>query len=191
MICKATLGRGKNKLLIRGVKGAEWVFCPIIKSIKRDRVRIEQCQRCKHFVRFQQTYIPQIPTTRKTLFFRTSASKGTLNVTRTLNRSKTKHPRTTLFPHIPSLIKEKQPLVDIFEEQDHLIVLAELPSVDEKDLNIKADENTLTVSADNKTRNYLKKVQLPTSIKTNTIKSTYKNNILQVRLEKLRVTKHD
>lgn len=185
LICKATFGKGKNKLLIRGINGAEWVFCPLIKSIKKDRVSIEQCQRCKHFVRFQQTYIPQIHTTKKTPFFRTSASKGTLHVKRTSSRSKNTHPRATLFPHIPSLTKERQPLVDIFEEQDHLIILAELPGVNEKDLNIKADQDTLIISTNNKTPQYLKKVQLPTAIKKGTIKSTYKNNILQVKLKKL------
>lgn len=190
LICKATIGKGKNKLLIRGLDGVQWVFCPVIKSIKRDRVSIEQCQTCKHFVRFQQTYIPQIHTTKKTPFFRTSASKGTLHVKRTSNRSKTKHPRLTSFHHIPSLIKERQPLVDIFEEQDHLIVLAELPGVNEKDLNIKANQDTLTISTNNKTPQYLKKVQLPTAIKKGTIKSTYKNNILQVKLKKLNTITH-
>ena len=87
--------------------------------------------------------------------------------------------------HIPGLIGEREPLVDLFEEAHHLIVLAELPGVDEKDLNIKAEENTLTISADTATRKYLKKVELPTPIRKDTIKSTYKNNILQVRLEKL------
>lgn len=190
LICQAVPGRGKNKLLVRGVKGAEWVFCHLIKSTRRDRVSINRCQGCKHFVRFEQTYIPQTHTSRKTRFFRTFASKGTLHVTRTSSRSKTKHQPVTLFPCIPSLSKERQPLVDIFEEQDHLIVLAELPGIDEKDLNIKANEHTLTISA-NKTKKYLKKVRLPAPIKKDTLKSTYKNNILQVRLEKLRVTKHD
>lgn len=185
LICKATIGKGKNKLLIRGVDGVQWVFCPVIKSIKRDRVSIEQCQTCKHFVRFQETYIPQIRSIRQTPFFRTSVSKAAFHVTRTSSRSNTKHPRITPFPHLPSLTKEKQPLVDIFEEQDHLIVLAHLPGVDKENLNIKTGQDTLTISTNNKTPQYLKKVQLPTAIKKGTIKSTYKNNILQVKLKKL------
>lgn len=185
LICQAAIGKGKNKLLIRGIDGAEWVFCPLIKNIKRDRISTDRCQTCKHFIRFEQTSIPQTHTTKKTRIFRTSVSKSTFHVKRTSNRSKTKHPSITLFPHIPSLIKERQPLVDIFEEQDHLIVLAELPGVNEKDLNIKADQDTLIISTNNKTPQYLKKVQLPTAIKKGTIKSTYKNNILQVKLKKL------
>lgn len=194
LICRAALGRGKNKLLVRGVEGAEWVFCPLIKSIKRDRVSTDRCQGCKHFIRFEQTYIPQTHTKGKTFFFgsaASAASKGTFRIARPLGRLKTTHPRASPFPRIPGLIKEREPLIDIFVEEDHLIVLAELPSVDEKDLNIKADEDTLTISANNKAKKYLKMVQLPTPIKKETIKSTYKNNILQLRLEKLRTTKHD
>lgn len=102
-----------------------------------------------------------------------------------LSRSKVVHPRVPLFRPIPSLIKERQPLLDVFEEEGYLTVLAELPGVDKKDVNIKVDEDTLTISASNKTKNYLKKVWLPTPIRKDTIKSTYKNNVLQVRLQKL------
>ena len=185
LICKASLGKGKNKLLIRGVDGAEWVFCPLIKSIKRDRVSTERCQRCKHFVRFQQTYIPETSRTSKKLFFGTTTLKGTFHIARPSSRSRTAHPRVTPLPCIPGVIKEREPLLDLFEEEDHLIVLAELPSVKENDVNIKAEENTLTISVDNATKKYLKKVQLPTPINKDPVKSTYRNNILQARLEKL------
>jgi len=121
----------------------------------------------------------------------TPPSKSSSYVARTIKRSTTTHPRLPLFPHIPSLTKERQPLIDVFEEEDHLIVSAELPGIDEKDMNIKADENTVTITAENGVKKYLRKVWLPTSIKKDKIKSTYKNNILQVKLEKLQPTKHD
>ena len=191
LICQAALERGKNKLLIRGVEGAEWVFCPLIKSIKNDRIGTDRCQECKHFIRFEQTHIPQTRTTRKTLSFRTPALRRTFHVRRPLGRSKVTHPHATPFPHISGLIRRREPLIDIFEEEDHIIVLVELPGVDEKDVNIKVDENTVTINAENATKKYLKIVRLPMRIKKGTVKSTYRNNILQVRLEKLRNTKHD
>jgi len=179
LICRAALGRGKNKLLIRGVHGAEWVFCPLVKSIKRDRISTDRCQKCKHFTRFEQTYIPQTRTAGKTLLVKA------FQVARLSCRFRTPRMHASLFPPIPSLMEEREPLVDLFEEEHHLIVLAELPGIDEKDLNIKAEENTLNISAGTATRKYLKKIKLPTPIRKETIKSTYKNNILQVRLEKL------
>jgi len=192
LICQAALGRGKNKLLVRGIRGAEWVFCPLLRSIKNGRIGTNHCQECKHFIRFEQTYIPQARSTRKTIFFRTltPTSKGTFQVQRPLSRPNTIHPPVTLLPHIPSLTKERQPLIDIFEEGNHLIVLAELPGVEEKNVNIQTNEDTLTISASNTTKKYLEKVCLPTPIKKDTVKSTYRNNILQARLEKLHATKY-
>jgi len=191
LICQATLGRGKNKLLVRGIKGAEWVFCPLIKSIKRDKIITDRCRGCKHFSRFQQTNIPQTHTTRKTLSSRTPAFGGLFHVKRPSGRSKVTHPHATPFFHVSGLIRQREPLIDIFEEEDHIKVLAELPGVNEKDVNIKTDENTITITAENATRKYLKIVKLPTRIKKGTTTFTYKNNILQVRLKKLRDTKHN
>lgn len=90
---------------------------------------------------------------------------------------------------MPSLIEKKSPLVDIFEEGDHLIVLAELPGLDEKDIGIETDGSTLMIKAENETRKYLKIVRLPTPIEKSPIEFTHKNNILQVRLKKLRDAK--
>lgn len=185
MICQAALGRGKNKLLVRGVKGAQWVFCSAIKDIKRDRVSIKKCQRCPHFVRFEQTYIPETRSTKRTFFLGANASKAAFHVARLHHRSRITYPHAALFPHIPSLMREREPLVEVFEEEDHLTVLAELPGIDEKDIKIKADEDALTITADTPKKKYLEKVQLPTPIRKDKIKFTYKNNILQVRLEKL------
>lgn len=185
LICKATIGRGKNKLLIRDLEGVEWVFCPLIKSIKRDRVSIDLCKKCKHFVRFQQIHVPETSRTSRRLLFGTTTLKSTYHIARPSRRSRTAHSRATPLPRIPGLIKEREPLLDLFEEGDHLTVLAELPSVDENAVNIKTEENTLTISADTAEMKYLQKVELPTPIKKDTIKYTYRNCILQVILEKL------
>jgi len=189
LICGTTLGRGKNKLLVRGIEGAEWIFCPMVKSSKRGRVSTNSCQGCRHFIRFEQTYIPQTHTMKKTLFMKMTPPKETFHVARALNRSRAAHPSFTLLSHMPSLIEKKPPLVDIFEEGDYLRVLVELPCIDEKDVSIETDESTITITAENETKKYLKIVRLPTHIKKGPIEFTQKNNILQVRLKKLRDTK--
>jgi HSP20 family molecular chaperone IbpA len=190
LICQTTFKRGKTKLLVRGIHGAEWVFCPMVRSIKNDRVSVQGCRGCQHFIRFEQTYIPQTHTMKKTLFMRAASPKVTFHIVRILNRSRTTRPSFTLLPHMPSLIKEKPPLVDIFEEGDYLMVLAELPGIDEKDINIETDESTITITAENENRKYIKIVRLPMRIKRAPIEFTHKNNILQVRLKKLRDAKH-
>jgi HSP20 family molecular chaperone IbpA len=184
LICRAASGRGKNKLLVRGVKGVEWVFCPLIKGIQ-DRISTEQCQKCKYFIRFEETYTPQTRSTKRTFFLGITQSKASFHITRSHSRPRITHPHVALFPHIPTLINEREPLVDIFEENNHLIVLAELPGIDEKDLKIKVNENTVTITAENAKKKYLKIVRLPTRVNKDAIEYTYRNNILQVRLEKL------
>jgi HSP20 family molecular chaperone IbpA len=192
LICRASLGKRKNKLLVRGSKGAEWVFCPLAKSIRNDKISIDRCQRCKHFICLEQFHIPKTYIRKKSAFFRKPIlqSDDTFHIARTLRRSKGIHPQVPPFSYIPILKKERQPLFDVFEEENHLIILAEMPSMDEKDVNIEADENSISITAENAWKRYLKKVWLPTSVKKDKIKFTYRNNILQVKLEKLNGTKH-
>jgi HSP20 family protein len=83
------------------------------------------------------------------------------------------------------LTNERQPSIDVFEEENYLIVLTELPGIDEKDVNIKADEKSVTIVAENTAKKYLKIVRLPTRINKDAIELTYRNNILQLRLKKL------
>jgi HSP20 family protein len=98
---------------------------------------------------------------------------------------KAKSSSTGLLHQMPGFIRERQPLIDVFEEEDHVLVLAELPGVDKKDVHIKADENTITITAENPTTKYLKMIRLPTRIKRGKAQVTYRNNILQVKLKKI------
>lgn len=94
-----------------------------------------------------------------------------------------------LLPPITGTIKEREPIVDMFEEEDCLRVMVELPGVEENEINLKAEENTLTISTDTSARTYYKKVDLPTPVKKETIESSYRNGILEVKLEKAKNTK--
>jgi HSP20 family protein len=184
--CQTSIGRGKTKVLVRGGHGAEWVFCPKVRSIKKDRVSIHNCRRCPSFIRFEQTYAPK------------KRSKTAVSLRKRADGFHFAQPMTTWKGNISgtepppqplSAIGEKQPLVDVFEEDDQIIVLMELPGVDEKDVNIKADDNALIITTENATKRHLKVVKLPTSIKRDAAKFTFRNNILQVNMKKL-ATKH-
>jgi HSP20 family molecular chaperone IbpA len=184
LICGATFGRGKNKLLVRGVAGSEWVFCPSIKNTKRDKVSTDHCQSCRYFIRFEQAHVPQMHATRKAVSFSAVTLKDSFSAVKRLKRPGTAQ-GFPLLHHIPSLINERQRLIDVFEEENYLIVLAELPSIDKKDVDVKADENSVTITAENTGKKYLEIVKLPTPINKDTSQLTYRNNILQLRLRKL------
>lgn len=82
----------------------------------------------------------------------------------------------------PVIEENRAPLVDIFDENDKIKVIAELPGVDKKDIKLNLDEKKLTISVDTEERKYYKEVELPSSAKAMT--SGYKNGVLEVRLSK-------
>jgi HSP20 family molecular chaperone IbpA len=182
-MCQTAIGKGKNRVLVRGSHGTEWVFCPKVRSIKNDRLSIHGCRRCPSFISFVQTSVPKRQ-------LRTAVSSREsvhdFNLTRRpITTWKATVPGSASLPNMLDVIKEKKHLVDVFEEEDNIVVLAELLGVDEKDVRIKADGSTLTITTENTAKKYLETVKLPAYIKRDTARVTFKNNILQVKLKKL------
>lgn len=78
--------------------------------------------------------------------------------------------------------KPKEPLIDVFDEKDYLVVRAELPNVKEKDIKLDL-KNVLKISVNAQGKKYSKDVPLPTPVKITGKK--YSKNILEVRLKKI------
>ncbi len=92
------------------------------------------------------------------------------------------------------------PAVDIYENENALVIKADLPDMDEKDLDIRVENNTLTVKGERKfeqkvkEENYLRiertygsfsrSFSLPNTVNTEAIKAEYKNGVLTVELPK-------
>ncbi len=102
-------------------------------------------------------------------------------------KSKTPPTRTPKPPPTAS-IEEKQPIVDVFEEEDHIKVMAEVPGVEEKDIKLHVKNNLLIISVDTSEKKYYKEVKLPTSVKKNSVESTYRNGVLEVKVRKTKDT---
>ncbi|MEJ2250099.1 MAG: Hsp20/alpha crystallin family protein [Candidatus Lokiarchaeota archaeon] len=82
----------------------------------------------------------------------------------------------------------REPLVEVSEEEDKLIVIAEMPGVTKEDIELKATSHSLTISTNPQTesgKKYYKEVILPTSINSEYAKARYKNGILEVKLKKM------
>jgi len=88
-------------------------------------------------------------------------------------------------PATSGLIREEELIADILEEQDHIRVIAELRGVEEEEINLVVDHNTLTISTDASDRKYYKKVELPYPVEKDSVESSYRNGILEVKLRKL------
>ncbi len=80
-------------------------------------------------------------------------------------------------------VEVREPLVDLFDEKEEIIVVAELPGVDEKDIKTGMKGNILSISADSKDRKYTKEVELSSEV-TGKIESTYKNGVLELKIKK-------
>jgi len=88
-------------------------------------------------------------------------------------------------PLLTGAIKEREPIVDIFEEGDYLHVMAELLNFKEDEISLTIEGNILIVNCSNSAKSYCKKVELPTGVEKEIVESRYHNGILEVKLKKL------
>jgi HSP20 family protein len=99
-----------------------------------------------------------------------------------------------------SAITTWAPAVDIYETPNELVVKADLPDVNEKDIDIRVENNLLTIRGERKFEsnvsedNYLRvertygsfsrSFTLPNTVNAETIHAEYKNGVLTVNLPK-------
>jgi|SRR5271155_980453 len=92
------------------------------------------------------------------------------------------------------------PAVDIFETEHDLVLKAELPDMNEKDIDLRVENNTLTLAGERKyekeyteanalrTERYYgtfsRTFTLPNTVKVEAIEAEYKNGVLTVKLPK-------
>jgi len=86
----------------------------------------------------------------------------------------------------PRFVEEREPLVDVMEEDDEVVVVAELPGVEKEDIDLSCTERELVISVDTEKRKYYKRLELPTEVDPKSAKASYKNGVLEVRLKKAR-----
>lgn len=80
--------------------------------------------------------------------------------------------------------EERQPFVDVFDEQDHVLVIIELPGVEEEHIHTEVKDDILTLSAANGNCKYSREVVLPKDVDASTVTSKYKNGVLEIRMSK-------
>ena len=78
----------------------------------------------------------------------------------------------------------REPIVDVFDEGERLVVIAELPGVAENDIHLEVKDDILDLAAEAKDRKYSKEVLLPSAVDADSMESSYKNGILEIRLRK-------
>ncbi len=92
------------------------------------------------------------------------------------------------------------PPVDIYETENELVLKADLPDIQEKDLDIRVENNMLTIRGERKfdqavkEDNYLRveraygtfsrSFSLPNTVDPDAIRAEYRNGVLEVRMPK-------
>jgi len=87
-------------------------------------------------------------------------------------------------PKGPAVEEETEPMVDVFDEKEHILVVVELPGVEEEDIKTEIKDDILNISAERGERKYRKEVLLPSKVQAKPISYTYKNGILEIKLKK-------
>ena len=80
--------------------------------------------------------------------------------------------------------KEPKPLIDIFQENNWITIVAEIAGFNKETLKINVKDQKLTLSAKAKDRRYYKSLNLPKVVIPNTVHTTYKNGVLEIKLKK-------
>lgn len=81
----------------------------------------------------------------------------------------------------------REPLVDVFDEGDEVVVVAEVPGVDESDIHTELTGDVLALSASGPKRKYRKEILLPTAVDPATERPSYQNGYLELRFKKMDV----
>jgi HSP20 family protein len=92
------------------------------------------------------------------------------------------------------------PAIDVIEKDDKFIVKAELPGMDEEDIDVSATGDTLTIKGERKTESevdeceyylcersygtFMRSMVLPSSVDSEQIEAKYENGVLEVTLPK-------
>lgn len=106
-----------------------------------------------------------------------------------------------------SEIHNREPLIDIRDEGKKIKIVAEMPGVNKKDIDLELGENSINISAESKTgmeekdkekgiyysersvQSFSRTIPLPTEIKSESAEAELKNGILEISLDKKKIEK--
>ncbi len=84
----------------------------------------------------------------------------------------------------PRVSETREPIVDVFDEKDHILIIAELPGVDENSIKLELKKDMLLLEAESKDRKYTKEILLLAPIEFESREMNFKNGILEVKFRK-------
>ncbi|MEW5914235.1 MAG: Hsp20/alpha crystallin family protein [Thermodesulfobacteriota bacterium] len=75
----------------------------------------------------------------------------------------------------------REPMVDIFEEEEHTLVVAEMPGISAEDIRLEVSDDLLTIQAESGDKKYQKEVLLPRAYARDRLQVSCNNGILEIK----------
>jgi len=84
-----------------------------------------------------------------------------------------------------SVVQEvREPVVDLFEEEDHVSIVAEMPGISVEDVQITVEDDLLTITAAHGEKKYRKEVLLPASYAREKMQVTCNQGVVEIKCVK-------
>lgn len=81
-----------------------------------------------------------------------------------------------------SVVQEiREPMVDLFEEDDHILLVAEMPGVSAEDVKLDFKDDVLTITAEKKDKKYRKEIILPAGYEQAKSNISCNNGIIEIK----------
>jgi HSP20 family protein len=84
----------------------------------------------------------------------------------------------------PVVEESREPLVDVFDEDDKVVLIAELPGVGADDIRYEVDGDVLILTANHGDRKYSKEVLLSSPVTREGAATSYRNGVFELKLKK-------
>jgi len=84
----------------------------------------------------------------------------------------------------PMVHELREPLVDVFEEEDHVLIVAEMPGIEAEDVEVEIQDDILTLSAKRGDKKYRKEILLPGSFQKDKLSVSCRHGIVEIKCMK-------
>jgi HSP20 family protein len=77
----------------------------------------------------------------------------------------------------------REPYTDVMEDQDTVVITAEMPGIEKKDVKLSATGREFEITAESETRKYHKTLTLEREVDPKTARATYNNGVLEIKVK--------
>jgi HSP20 family protein len=79
------------------------------------------------------------------------------------------------------VVEIREPMVDLFEEDDHVTIVAEMPGIGVEDLHLELKDDILTLSAEKRDKKYRKEILLPGIFSRERMSVSCNNGVVEIK----------